>query len=325
MDFSRRHCLGLMAGAVALPAMSRNSWAVSYPTRPVRWVVGATPGSSPDIVARLLGQWLSERLGSPVVVENRPGAGTNIATEVVVNAAADGHTLLLVGAAQAVNATLYEKLNYNFTRDIAPVGSICREPNVMVVNPSVPAESVPEFIAYARAHPGKLNMASAGNGTIGHMAGELFKMMTGIDMVHVPYRSGAPAITDLLGGQVEVIFIGAAASMEHIKTGKLRALAVTTAERSEALPELPPVADFLPGYEASSLAAVGVPKQTPIEIVDQLNKEINAALVDPKIIARLAALGNTVLAGSSADLGNLIAEETRKWAKVVRSANLKPD
>ena len=288
-------------------------------------IVGFAAGGAPDILARLMGQWLSERLGQPFVIENRPGAGSNIATEAVVRAPPDGYTLLLVSPANAINATLYDKLNFNFIRDIAPVAGIIREPHVMVVNPSVPAKTVPEFIAYAKANPGKLNMASAGNGTAAHVAGELFKMMTGVDMVHVPYRGAAPALTDLLGGQVQVMFAAMPASIEYIRAGKLRALAVTTATRSEALPDIPTVGEFVPGYEASAWFGVGAPKNTPAEIIDKLNKEINAALADPKIKARLADLGGTVLPGSPADFGKLIADETEKWGKVIRAANIKPE
>ena len=318
MKLPRRRFLHLAAGAAALPAVSRFARAQAYPSRPVRIVVGFAAGSSLDILARLMGQWLSERLGQPFVIENRPGAGTNIATEAVVRAPPTATRFSLVSPANAINATLYDKLNFNFIRDIAPVASIVREPNVMVVNPSVPAKTVPEFIAYAKANPGKINMASAGNGTASHMAGELFKMMAGVDMVHVPYRGGGPALTDLIGGQVQVMFPGTIASVEYIKTGKLRALAVTTATRLEALPDLPTVGDFVPGYEASLMDGVGAPKNTPAEIVDKLNKEINAGLADPKIKARLADLGGTVLPGSPADFGKLIADETEKWAKVIR-------
>ena len=295
MKLSRRKFLHLAAGAAALPAISLVASAQTYPSRPVRLIVGLAAGSSLDILARLLGQWLSERFGQPFVIENRPGAGTNVATEAVVKATPDGYTLLMVSPGNAINATLYEKLNFNFIRDIAPIASIIREPNVMVVNPSVPAKSVPEFIGYAKANPGKINMASAGNGTASHMAGELFKMMAGVNMAHVPYRGGGPALTDLLGAQVQVMFPGTIASVEYIRTGKLRALAVTTAARSDALPDLPTVGDFVPGYEASLLDGVGAPKNTPAEIVDELNKEINAALADPRIKALLADLGGTVL------------------------------
>jgi tripartite-type tricarboxylate transporter receptor subunit TctC len=321
----RRQFLHLAAGAAALPAVSRIARAQSYPSRPVRIIVGLAAGSSLDILARLMGQWLTERLGQPFVIENRPGAGTNVATEAVVRSAPDGYTLLAVSPANAINATLYEKLNFNFIRDIAPVASIVREPNVMVVNPSVPAKSVPEFITYAKANPGELSMASAGNGTASHMAGELFKMMAGVNMVHVPYRGGGPALTDLLGGQVQAMFPGTIASVEYIRTGKLRALAVTTATRSEALPDLPTVGDFVPGYESSLMDGVGAPKNTPAEIVDKLNKEINAGLADRKIKARFADLGAIVLPGSPSDFGKLIADETEKWGKVIQAANIKPE
>jgi tripartite-type tricarboxylate transporter receptor subunit TctC len=308
MKLPRRKFLHLAAGAAALPAVSRIAWAQAYPSRPVRVIVGVGPGSAPDILARLVGQWLSERLGQPFVVENRPGAGTNIATEAVVRAPADGYTLLMVGSANAVNAALYEKLN--FIRDIAPVAIIVRQPLVMAVHPSVPAKTVPEFIAYAKANPGKLSMASAGNGTLPHVAGELFKMMAGID---------------LISGHVQVIFIAMAVSIEHLKAGKLRALAVTTAMRSEALPDIPRVADFLPGFEATGWFGVGAPKNTSAEIVDTLNREINAGLSNPKIKAQLADLGGGELALSPADFGKLIADETEKWAKVIRAANIKPE
>ena len=324
MKLPRRKFLRLAAGAAALPAVSHFAWAQTYPTRPVRLVVGFPPGGGTDITARLIGQWLSERLGQQLVIENRPGAGSNIATEGVVRAAADGYTLLLVSAAHAINATLYDRLNYNFLRDIAPVAGVIRVPNLMEVNPSLPPKSVPEFIAYAKANPGKVNYASGGNGTAQHLAGELFKIMTGVDMVHVPYRGDAPALTDLIGGQVQVMFGNMPSSIEHIRAGKLRPLAVTTAARSEALPDLPPVGDFVPGYEASTWQGLGAPGNTPAEIVDKLNKEINAALSDPKIKARLADLGGTVLGGSPADFGRLIADETEKWGKVIRAANIKP-
>jgi tripartite-type tricarboxylate transporter receptor subunit TctC len=324
MKIPRRKFLRLAAGAAALPAVSHFAWAQTYPTRPVRLVVGFPPGGGTDIIARLIGQWLSERLGQQVVIENRPGAGSNIATEGVVRAAADGYTLLLVSAAHAINATLYDRLNYNFLRDIAPVAGVIRVPNLMEVNPSLPPKSVPEFIAYAKANPGKVNYASGGNGTAQHLAGELFKIMTGVDMVHVPYRGDAPALTDLIGGQVQVMFGNMPSSIEHIRAGKLRPLAVTTAARSEALPDLPPVGDFVPGYEASTWQGLGAPGNTPAEIVDKLNKEINAALSDPKIKAKLADLGGSVLSGSPADFGRLIADETEKWGKVIRAANIKP-
>ena len=321
----RRQFLHLAAGAAALPAVSRIAWAQAYPSRPIRWVVGFVPGGATDIIARLIGQWLSERLGQSVVIENRPGAGSNIATEVVVNAPADGYTLLLVAPANAVNATLYERLNYNFIRDIAPIASISREPLVMVVNPSVPAKTVQEFIAYAKANPGALNMASSGIGTSVHVGGELFKMMTGINMLHVPYRGAAPAITDLIGGRVQVMFATLPSSIEYIKAGNLRALAVTTIKRSQALPDLPTVGDVLPGYEASAVYGIGAPRNTPVEIVDKLNNEINSGLADPKMQARLADLGGTVLPGSPADFARLIAEETQKWAKVVKFSGAKPE
>ena len=299
--------------------------AQTYPTRPVRLIIGYPPGGSADITARLLGQWLSERLGQPFVIESRPGASTNIATEAVVRAPPDGYTLLLVAPANAINATLYEKLNFNFISDIAPVAGIIRFPNVMVVNPLVPAKSVPEFIAYAKANPGRLNMASSGNGSTIHVSGELFKMMTGVNMVHVPYRGGAPALTDMISGQVQVMFDNVPTSIEFIRAGKLRALAVTTATRSEVLPDLPTVADFVPGYEASAWYGVGVPKGTPDDIIDKLNKEINAILGDPKAKARLADLGASLLAGSPADFGKLVADETEKWGKVVKFSGAKPD
>jgi len=325
MKLSRRYLLHLAVGAAALPAAARGGWAQTYPSRPVRLIVGLAPGSSLDILARLMGQWLTERLGQPFVIENRPGAGTNIATEAVVKAAPDGYTLLMVSPGNAINATLYDKLNFNFIRDIAPVASIMRTPNVMLVNSSVPAKSVPEFVAYAKAHPGQLSMASGGNGTASHMAGELFKMMTGVNMVHVPYRGGGPALTDLLGGQVQLMFPGTTASIEYIRAGTLRALAVTTATRSEVLPDVPTVGDFVPGYESSLMDGVGVPKNTPPEIIDRLNKEINAALADPNIKARLAGFGGMVLLGSPADFGKLIAGETEKWGKVIRAANIKAE
>jgi tripartite-type tricarboxylate transporter receptor subunit TctC len=299
--------------------------AQSYPTRPVRFIIGYPPGGSADLTARLLGQWLSERLGQPFVIESRPGASTNIATEAVVRAPPDGYTLLLVAPANAINATLYEKLNFNFIRDIAPVAGIIRFPNVIVVNPSVPAKTVPEFIAYAKANPGRLNMASSGNGSTIHVSGELFKMMTGVNMIHVPYRGGAPALTDMISGQVQVMFDNVPTSIEFIRAGKLRALAVTTATRSEVLPDLPTVADFVPGYEASAWYGVGVPKGTPDDIIDKLNKEINAILAEPKAKARLADLGASLLAGSPADFGKLVADETEKWGKVVKFSGAKPD
>ena len=295
MKLPRRTFLRLATGAAALPTVSRIAGAQTYPTRPVRWIVGFPPGGGTDMVARLMGQWLSERLGQPFVIENRPGAAANIATETVVRAQPDGYTLLFVAASNATNATLYEKLNFNFIRDIAPVAGLIRVPNVMVLNPSVPAKAVPEFIAYAKTNPGKINMASPGVGTSPHLAGELFKMIAGVEMVHVPYRGAAPALTDLLAGQVQVYFGPAPALIPYIRAGKLRALAVTTATRSEALPDVPTMADFVPGFEASAWYGVGVPKTTPAEIVDKLNKEFNAGLADPKIKAQLADLGGTVI------------------------------
>ncbi|HYT15054.1 MAG TPA: tripartite tricarboxylate transporter substrate binding protein, partial [Burkholderiales bacterium] len=290
-----------------------------------RVIVPYPPGGPNDILARLMGQWLSERLGQPFVIDNRPGAGSNIGTEAVVKASPDGYTLLVVGTNSAINATLYENLNFNFIRDIAPIATIIRQPQVMLVNPSFPAKTVPEFIAYAKANPGKINMASAGNGTGPHVAGELFKMITGVDMIHVPYRGGGPALTDLLAGRVQVMFLGPVGSIEYVRAGKLRALAVTTATRSDALPEIPTVGEFVPGYESSSWFGVGAPKNTPAEIVERLNKEINAALADPKMKARFADMGATVFASSPADFGGLMAEETEKWAKVVKFAGIKPD
>jgi tripartite-type tricarboxylate transporter receptor subunit TctC len=325
MKLPRRSFLHLAVGAAALPAVSRMAWAQAYPTRPVRIIVGFAAGNGPDILARLLGPWLSERLGEPFVIENRPGAGTNTGTETVVKSPPDGYTLLMVTPANTINATLYDNLNFNFIRDIAPIASISRDPNVMLVNPSVPVKTVPEFIAYAKAHPGRLSMASAGNGSSSHMSGELFKMMAGVDMVHVPYRGGSPALTDLLGGQVQVMFPTTTTSSAYIKAGTLRPLAVTTAMRSKALPDIPTVGEFVPGYEASSVYGLGAPKNTPFEIVDKLNTEINAALADPKMKARIADAGGTVLPGAPAQFGKLIAEETEKWAKVVKFSGAKPD
>jgi tripartite-type tricarboxylate transporter receptor subunit TctC len=299
--------------------------ALDYPTKPVRFVVAYPAGGSTDILARLIGQYLSERLGQQFVIENKPGAGNNIGTEAVVRAAPDGYTLLLVNPANGINATLYEKLNFNFIRDIVPVAGLIRVPNVMEVNNSVPAKTVPEFIAYARANPDKINLASSGSGTSIHMSGELFKMMTGLKMVHVPYRGSAPMLTDLLGGQVQVTFDNMPSSIQHIREGRLRALAVTTAKRSEALPDVPVVADFVPGYEASAWFGIGVPKGTPAEIIEKLNKEVNAALADPKMQARLADLGGMQIGGTPADFGKVVEEETEKWAKVVKFSGAKPD
>jgi tripartite-type tricarboxylate transporter receptor subunit TctC len=321
----RRQFLHLAAGAAALPTVSRIAWAQAYPSRPVRIIVGFAPGGSADILARLIGQWLSERLGQPFVIENRPGAGTTIATEAVVKAPPDGYTLLLVATAAVTSALLYDKLNFNLIRDIAPVASISREPQILALHPSIPTNTVSEFIAYAKANPGKISMASGGNGTPAHIAGELFKMMTGVNMVHVPYRGQAPALTDLIGGQVQVMFVAMASGIEYIRAGKLRSLAVTTTMRSEALPNLPVLGDFVAGYESSAWYGLGAPKHIPSEIVDKLNKEINAGLADPKIKARLADLGGEVLALSPAEFGKLIAEETEKWGKVIRAANIKPE
>jgi tripartite-type tricarboxylate transporter receptor subunit TctC len=324
MKLPRRQFLHLAAGAAALPMASRIARAQAYPSRPVRIVVGFPPGGGADITARLIGQWLSERLGQPFIIDNRPGAGSNIATEAVVRAPADGYTLLLVGGWNAINATLYDKLSFNFIHGIAPVAGIMRVPSVMVVNPSVPAKTIPEFIAYAKANRGKINMASPGTGTGPHIAGELFKMMAGVDMVHVPYRGAGPSLTDLIGGQVQVTFESMPASIAYIRTGKLRALASTAATRSEALPDVPTVSEFVPGYEASGWFGIGTPKNTPTEIVDKLNNEINAALADPNMKARLAGLGGTALALSPADFGKLITDDTEKWGKVIRAANIKP-
>jgi tripartite-type tricarboxylate transporter receptor subunit TctC len=321
----RRKFLHLAVGAAALPFAPHIARAQAYPTRPVRLVVGFPAGGIGDIVARLIGQWLSDRLGQPFVVENRVGAGTNIATEAVVRASPDGYTLLCATSANAINATLYEKLNFNFIRDIAPVAGTTSLPLVMVVNPSVPATTVPELIAYAKANPGRISFASAGNGTSSHIAGELFKLMAGVNMVHVPYRGTPPATTDLIGGQVQVMFNVTSSSVEHIRTGKLRALAVTSATRSEALLDLPTVGDFLTGYEATTWNGIGAPKNTTAELVDKLNKEINASLADPKIKARLAELGTMPLILSPTDFGKLIADETEKWGKVVKFAGMKPE
>jgi tripartite-type tricarboxylate transporter receptor subunit TctC len=321
----RRHVLHLLAGAAALPVVSRFAWAQSYPTRPVRLIVGFAPGGATDIMARLMGQSLAERLGQQFVIENRPGAASNVGTEAVVNAAPDGYTLLVVTSVNAINATLYEKLNFNLIRDLAPVASTHREPFVMEANPSVPVKTVAEFIAHAKANPGKINMASAGIGSGNHISGELFKMMTGVNLVHVPYRGGGPALVDLLGGQVQVMFATMSSSIEYVRAGKLRALAVTTATRSPMLPDIPTVAEFVPGYESSFWTGVSAPKKTPPEIVDKLNQEINAALADPKFKARLADLGGTVLPGSPVDFGKFIGDETEKWGKVVRFAGIKPE
>jgi len=324
MKFLRRQFLQLAAGAAALPAAARSARAQTYPARPVRIIVGGPAGGTLDIVGRVTGQWLSERLGQSFVIENRPGgAGNNVATDAVVRARPDGYTFLLVALSNALNATLYEGLNYNFLRDIAPVASIVRVPLVMEVNQSVPARTVPEFIAYAKANSGKVNMASSGNGTSPQLAGELFKLMTGVDMAHVPYRGSPSALTDMLGGRIQVMFDLMPSSIELIRAGKLRALAVTTATRSEALPDIPTVGEFVPGYEASTWQGLGAPKNTPVEIVDRLNKEINAGLADPKVRARFADMGAAPFIGSPGGFGAFMAEETEKWAKVIKFANIK--
>lgn len=323
MKLRRRQFLSLAGAAVALPAIARRASAQAYPSRPIKFIIGYPPGGSADITARLTGQWLSERLGQPVIVESRAGAGTNIATEAVVHAAPDGYTLLLVAPANAINATLYEKLNHNFLNDIVPVAGLIRFANVVVVNPSLPIKTIPELISYAKANPGKLNMASSGNGSTIHMSGELFKMMTGIDMVHVPYRGGALALTDLIAGQVQVMFDNIPTAAEFIRSGKLRGLAVTSAARSEVLPELPTVADFVPGYEASAWYGVGVPKGTPADIIERLNREVNAILADPKAKARFVELGASLLPGTAAEFRKLLVDETEKWGKVVKFSGAK--
>jgi tripartite-type tricarboxylate transporter receptor subunit TctC len=324
MKVLRRQFFRLVAGVAALPASSRVAWAQSYPTRPVRIMVGFAAGGALDIMARLIGQWLSERLGQQFVIENRAGAGGNVATEAAVRAPADGYTLLLAQSINAINATLYEKLNFNFIRDIAPVTTIAHGALVMVVNPSVPARTVPEFIAYAKANPGKISMASQGIGGTGHVSGELFKLMTGVNLVHVPYRGAGPALIDLLGEQVQVMFASTVSSIEYIRAGRLRALAVTTATRKDALPEIPTVGEFVPGYEASNWYGIGAPTGTPAEIIGKLNNEINAGLADAKMKARLADLGETPFPSSPANFGKLIVEDTEKWAKVIRAAKIKP-
>jgi tripartite-type tricarboxylate transporter receptor subunit TctC len=325
MKLSRRRFLRLASAAVALPASSRLARAQAWPNRPVRLIIGYTPGGSADLTARLMGQWLSEKLGQSFVIENRPGGGTNIATEAVLRAAPDGYTLLLVAPANAINATLYDKLNFNFIGEVEPVAGLIRFPNVVVVNPSLPVKTIPELIAYAKANPGKLNMASSGNGSTIHMSGELFKMLTDINMVHVPYRGGAPALTDLIAGQVQVMFDNIPTCAEHVKSGKLRGLAVTSTTRSEVLPDLPTVADFLPGYEASAWYGIGAPKGTPAEIVERLNKTVNEILADPKVKAKFSEYGAMLLPGSPADFGKLLADETEKWGKVVKFAGAKVD
>jgi tripartite-type tricarboxylate transporter receptor subunit TctC len=324
MQLQRRRFLRLLASAAALPGVTQSARAQTYPSRPVRLIVGFAAGGLPDIIARIMGQWLAERLGEEVVVEDQTGAGGNIAVETVVDAPADGYTLLLVPTAAAINATLYDKLSFNFIRDIAPVAGVTRMPNVMLVNPSVPAHSVAEFISYAKANPGKVNMASVGVGSGPHLAGELFKMMAGIDMVHVPYRGGPPALKDLIAGQVQVLFINGALSND-IRAGRVRALAVTSAMRSPAYPNVPTVSEFLPGYEASAWFGIGAPKNTSAEVVGRLNKEINAGLADAKVQARLADMGGTALTGSPDNFRQLIADETEKWRRVIRFASIKLD
>jgi tripartite-type tricarboxylate transporter receptor subunit TctC len=325
MKFPRRRFLHLAAGAAALPAVSRAARAQAYPSRPVHIIVGFAAGSAFDILARLIGQRLSERLGQPFVVDNRPGAGGTIGTEAAARARPDGYTLVIIGSPDAINTTLYDNLSFKFIRDITPVAAIARGPNVMVVHPSFPAKTVPEFIAYAKANSGRISMASAGVGSESHMAGELFKVMAGVDLVHVPYRGQAPALTDLLGGQVQVDFAVLPPSIEYAKAGKLRALAVTSAMRSEALPDVPAMAEFLPGYEASLVTGLGAPKSTPAEIIDRINRETNNALADPKMRAQITDLGDTVLSGAPADFGKLIGDEIDTWGKVIRAGNIKPE
>jgi len=322
MDLARRQFLQIAAGAAFLSGASRIAKAQSYPTRPVRWIVPFPPGGIADVVVRLIGRYLTDKLGQPFVIESRPGAASNLGTEMVVRAAPDGYTLLFVGQPSAVNATLYPKLNFHFVSDIAPVAGMARTPTVLVANPSLPVRTVAELIAYAKAHPGKMNFASSGKGSTSHMAGELFKIMARVDIVHVPYRGSAPALTDLLGGQVQIVFDNITTSLPHIQSGRLRALAVTSATRSPVLPDLPPLADFVPGFEVSAWAGVGAPKGTPAQIVDRLNRAINAALADALIKARLAELGATVLPGTSADFGKHVAEETEKWRNVIRVAQI---
>ena len=325
MKLPRRRFLQVGAGAAALPIVSRGAWAQTYPSRPVRFIVGFPAGNAPDIIARLIGQSLSERLGQQFVIENRPGAGSNIATEAALSAPADGYTLLMIVLTNVLNATLYTNLKFNFMRDIAPVAAIADAPYLVVVNPSLPAKTVPEFISYAKSNPGKISYGSGGIGTSIHVASELFKMMAGIEMIHVPYRGGAPAMTDLMGGQVQVVFNPVPESMSHIRAGKLRPLAVTTATRSDVLPDVPTVGDFVPGYEASAVQGIGAPKSTPAEIVDKLNAEINAGLADPKLKARFIDLGATVFPVSPAEFGKFMAEETEKWAKVIKFSGAKSE
>ena len=324
MDLPRRRLLRLAIAGIAVPAMARVAGAQAYPSRPVRIVVGFAAGGTSDIGARLIGQSLQERLGQPFVIENRPGAATNIATEMVVRSAPDGYTLLMVGPSATINTTLYDKLSFVFLRDTVPVASLYRQPQIMVAHPSLAAKTIPELIAHAKANPGRITMASAGTGSFGHLAGEMFKMMAGVNMLHVPYRGAAPALTDLLGGQVLTAVTGTTGAIEYVRSGKLRALAVTTAARAEALPEVPTMGEFLPGYEAADLLGICAPRNMPVEIIGMLNKEINAALADPKLEARFADLGGTALALTPAEYGKLLAGETEKWAKVIRAANIKP-
>jgi len=324
MRLPRRQFLRLAAASATLPALPRLARAQTYPSRPVRWLVGFAAGGPQDIVARLLGQSLSERLGQQFVIENRPGAGGNIATEAAVRSQADGYTILMIGPSATINVTLYEGLNFAFLRDIVPIASIMRTSNVLEVHPSFPAKTVPELIAYAKANPGKINYASAGSGSSQHMAGELFKMLAGVDMVHVPYRGAAPALTDLIAGQIQIMFDNMTSSVEHVRSGKLRGLAVTTAARSEALPDLPIVGDFVPGYESSGIYGIGAPKDTPPDIIGRLNREINAAIADPRIKARLSDLGGIVVTGTPVDFGKILAEEVEKWGKVVKFSGAKP-
>jgi tripartite-type tricarboxylate transporter receptor subunit TctC len=323
MKLPRRKFLHLAASAAALPTIPRIGWTEAYPSRPVRLVTGFAAAGGSDVVARLIGEWLSERLGQSFIIENRPGAGGNIGTESVVRAPPDGYTLLLVTFANVVNASLYKKLNFNFIRDISPVAGLMRVPDLMAIHPSVPARTVPEFIAYAKANAGKITMASAGNGSSGHLAGELLKMKVGISLVHAPYRGNGPALTDLLGGQVELMFPTSPSVVEYVKSGRLRGLAVTTASRSETLPDLPTVSEFVPGYEVSGLYGIGAPKGTPAEFIATINKESNAALANPKMKARFVDLGGIVIPGSPADFGKVIVEDTEKWAKVIEAANIK--
>ena len=325
MTIPRRRFLHLAAGTAALPMTSQVAWAQAYPARPVRWIIGFAPGGTTDVISRLIVQYLTEHLGQPFIVESRPGAATNLATEMVTRSPADGYTLLFIGSPNAINTSLYTRLNFNFSRDIAPVAAIVSVPTVMVVHPSVPVTTVPEFIAYAKANPGKINMASSGIGSTPHLAGELFKMMAGVDIQHVPYRGAAPAMTDLLAGQVQVYFVTTPSSMQYIKSGQLRAIAVTTAKRVPELPGLPAISEFVPGYDASAWYGLGAPKDTPKDIINKLNREINAAVANASIKKRFDDLGCTIIAGSPADLAKLIADDTERWAKVVRFAGLKAD